>query len=162
MNCSPSTTSDRTARQHASQTCPLIHQHHFRPEYEHSAIRVKRHAASRGTQKLWSVSADSSLMNVGVGCSGSLTDACSSLADNAPGAAHKACSCRALRTRPTLLRRVYPEHAVPETNNYFALPRVRMYFTRALSWSLLSRVPNAGIFPLPSATTPASCPSDCC
>ena len=36
--------------------------------------------ASRGTQKLWSVSAESSVMNVGVGCAGSLTGTCSSLA----------------------------------------------------------------------------------
>ena len=36
--------------------------------------------ASRGTQKLWSVSAESSVRNVGVGCAGSLTGTCSSLA----------------------------------------------------------------------------------
>src|ERR1700724_533989 len=36
--------------------------------------------ASRGTQKLWSVSADSNLMKVGVGCCGSLTGTCSSFA----------------------------------------------------------------------------------
>jgi hypothetical protein len=46
---------DRTARQHASQVCPLIYQHHFRPEDEHSAIRVKRHAAMPRTRGFWSV-----------------------------------------------------------------------------------------------------------
>jgi hypothetical protein len=32
---------------------------------------------------------------------------------------------------------------------YFPLARVRMYFTKASIWSLLSRVPKAGIFPRP-------------
>jgi hypothetical protein len=36
--------------------------------------------ASRGTQRLWSVSADSNLMKVGVGGSGSLTGTCNSFA----------------------------------------------------------------------------------
>src|SRR4029077_11975570 len=40
--------------------------------------------ASRGTQKLWSVSADSRVRNVGVGCAGSLTGTCSSFADTTP------------------------------------------------------------------------------
>ena len=40
--------------------------------------------ASSGTQKLWSVSAESSFKNVGVGCAGSLTGMCSSFAVTMP------------------------------------------------------------------------------
>src|ERR1700716_3782591 len=53
-------------------------------------------------------------------------------------------------------------HSQTQSKNYFDPPRVRMYFTKALIWSLLRRVPKAGIFPRPSAITPASWESDCC
>ena len=42
--------------------------------------------ARRGTQKLWSVSAELSVMKVGVGCDGSLTGTCSSFAVTTPRA----------------------------------------------------------------------------
>ena len=40
--------------------------------------------ASRGTQKLWTTSADLSVRKVGAGCAGSLAGTCSSLAVTIP------------------------------------------------------------------------------
>src|ERR1700722_4066035 len=45
--------------------------------------------ARRGTQKLWSVSAESSVRKVGVGCAGSLTGMCSSFAVTTPSEGYR-------------------------------------------------------------------------
>src|ERR1700722_18822987 len=45
--------------------------------------------ARRGTQKLWSVSAESNFKKVGVGCEGSLTGTCNSFAVTIPNVGYR-------------------------------------------------------------------------